>query len=331
VQLGSTNWFLWSDSYGNYDGWWYLRDYSYASGRYVYRQHHRYDGAYGSAGYSQPQASNAWRQQVVAMLVQRQASRARIEEAAVDHAAFLETLRATGLQLADLPIALPQSGQEAYGLQEGQQTAYGTAPLSDPFRNLDVEARLVALQRLNEEVAKGTITVSQETQKTLRETLATYERLKAAQDRTQGARGLLQDLRELLRGSTPAKADGSGSTSNSRSEPSGQTGEEEGLPESSPLALVKVAQVVTNHCVECHGPKRAEKGLRLDRLATLDRQKYEAKIVARIFSDDPKQVMPPPSSGNRLSWAQKRHSCRRWKMPPNPEQHRPAETRALRG
>src|SRR5437773_1887959 len=92
-------------------------------------------------------------------------------EAAADHAAFLETIKAAGLNLPGLEMPLSSAygsgtnGAYGGGSHAGQQTIYGqvTAPLADAYRDFDVEKRMAALQRFDEEAAKGHLTISQET------------------------------------------------------------------------------------------------------------------------------------------------------------------------
>lgn len=76
--------------------------------------------------------------------------------------------------------------------------------------------------------------------------------------------------------------------------------------------------ILSNRCVRCHGPDAGSRhgggdgGLRLDTFAgaTADLGGHaaivpgrpdESEIIARITSDDPDLVMPPPDAGERLS------------------------------
>ena len=78
--------------------------------------------------------------------------------------------------------------------------------------------------------------------------------------------------------------------------------------------------ILAENCFACHGADSAARkaGLRLDRRA--DALKSEAfvpgsadksTLVERIFSTDPKQVMPPPKAHKTLTAAQK-EALRRW-------------------
>jgi mono/diheme cytochrome c family protein len=87
----------------------------------------------------------------------------------------------------------------------------------------------------------------------------------------------------------------------------------------------QIRSLLAENCFKCHGPdaKTVEGGLRLhDRkpaLAELDSGEFaivpgkpdESALVARIHSDDPDEVMPPPKSGGKLSAADKQ-LLRRW-------------------
>lgn len=59
-----------------------------------------------------------------------------------------------------------------------------------------------------------------------------------------------------------------------------------------PAGELSVAEIVNGKCVRCHGPTRAEKGLRLDDLPNLDKE-YERKILHRITTADLNERMPP--------------------------------------
>lgn len=78
-----------------------------------------------------------------------------------------------------------------------------------------------------------------------------------------------------------------------------------------------VRPILSTHCYKCHGPdeKTREAGLRLDdfEAATADLGGYSAievgnpdgsEIIARILSDDPDVVMPPPSTNKTISPAE---------------------------
>ena len=80
-----------------------------------------------------------------------------------------------------------------------------------------------------------------------------------------------------------------------------------------------IRPILAKNCFACHGPDEGtrEAELRLDTAAgaTADRKgrralvsgrPSESEIVARIESDDPEVVMPPPDSGHELSGAEKK-------------------------
>ena len=75
-----------------------------------------------------------------------------------------------------------------------------------------------------------------------------------------------------------------------------------------------VRPILAENCFACHGPDSAARKakLRLDRREdALKRKAFvpgepdESKLVTRIFSDDPKQHMPPPRTKKVLTAAQK--------------------------
>jgi mono/diheme cytochrome c family protein len=79
--------------------------------------------------------------------------------------------------------------------------------------------------------------------------------------------------------------------------------------------LLDVQAITKAKCVACHGSGKKEKGLDLSDVLALD-PKYEEVILKRILPDDPKDQMPPPGSGLRLSFDEKMafvktsHVCR---------------------
>jgi hypothetical protein len=87
----------------------------------------------------------------------------------------------------------------------------------------------------------------------------------------------------------------------------------------------EVRPILSQHCFKCHGPDDAAQkaGLRLDlretATATLEsgeraivpRNVDESELVRRVLSDDNGEVMPPPSTKNPLTAAQK-ETLRRW-------------------
>ena len=87
----------------------------------------------------------------------------------------------------------------------------------------------------------------------------------------------------------------------------------------------QVRQILSNHCYACHGPDQAQlqAGLRLDKrdaaLAALESGGHAilpgdsaaSKLVARITSADPDEVMPPADAGKPLT-AEQIAILRRW-------------------
>ncbi|MFN0050691.1 MAG: DUF1553 domain-containing protein, partial [Planctomycetales bacterium] len=74
-----------------------------------------------------------------------------------------------------------------------------------------------------------------------------------------------------------------------------------------------IRPILAENCFPCHGPDSAARkaDLRLDRRdaavengAILPGDPDGSELMARILSDDPKQVMPPPSTNKRLTGAQ---------------------------
>lgn len=82
-----------------------------------------------------------------------------------------------------------------------------------------------------------------------------------------------------------------------------------------------IRPILSNNCFRCHGPDEAERsgggsqGLRLDspeglredlggHFAVVPGKPDESHIMARILSDDPEKVMPPPETGKKLSAAE---------------------------
>ena len=82
----------------------------------------------------------------------------------------------------------------------------------------------------------------------------------------------------------------------------------------------EIRPILSNICFKCHGPDQDERkggkegsgGLRLDTeegsRADLDGARAvvpghpeQSELIARILSDDPDELMPPPKSGKKLS------------------------------
>jgi hypothetical protein len=81
-----------------------------------------------------------------------------------------------------------------------------------------------------------------------------------------------------------------------------------------------VRPILSQHCFSCHGPDRAARKARLrldDRETAVRREAIapgspeKSELIARIFSDDPSAVMPPPRAKKPLSAGQK-ELLRRW-------------------
>jgi mono/diheme cytochrome c family protein len=81
-----------------------------------------------------------------------------------------------------------------------------------------------------------------------------------------------------------------------------------------------IRPILAENCFRCHGPDSASRqaDLRLDRRevavstgAITPGKPDESKLIRRIFSADPKEMMPPPSSKKKLSDAE-RETLRRW-------------------
>src|SRR5262249_14114790 len=81
-----------------------------------------------------------------------------------------------------------------------------------------------------------------------------------------------------------------------------------------------VRPILAEHCFACHGPDGAARKakLRLDvrdvavaRGAFVPGKPGESKLVARIFSEDPGEVMPPPKAKKPLT-AQQKETLKRW-------------------
>jgi mono/diheme cytochrome c family protein len=93
----------------------------------------------------------------------------------------------------------------------------------------------------------------------------------------------------------------------------------------APEYLRDIRPILASHCLKCHGPddKTRKGGLRLDvRTAALAPAKSEARaivpgrpeaseLVKRMTTDDPDEVMPPPSTKNPLTEREK-DLLRRW-------------------
>jgi hypothetical protein len=87
-----------------------------------------------------------------------------------------------------------------------------------------------------------------------------------------------------------------------------------------PLFNCDIRPILSDKCFKCHGPdKLARKAdLRLDQRAAaisadaiVPGKPDESLLVERIFSDNPKQVMPPANSGKTLTVEQK-ETLRKW-------------------
>src|SRR5262245_880085 len=87
-----------------------------------------------------------------------------------------------------------------------------------------------------------------------------------------------------------------------------------------PLFNRDIRPILSDKCFKCHGPDTAARkaDLRLDqREAALKAEAIvpgkpdDSQVVERIFSDDPKQIMPPPSSGKTLT-AEQKELLRKW-------------------
>ena len=82
---------------------------------------------------------------------------------------------------------------------------------------------------------------------------------------------------------------------------------------SSPDTALSYNQVVrpilADNCIRCHGPDEGERqaDLRLDQPAD---DRYE-ELIARITSDDPDAIMPPPESNKSLS-SEQIETLKRW-------------------
>lgn len=81
-----------------------------------------------------------------------------------------------------------------------------------------------------------------------------------------------------------------------------------------------IRQILSDNCFLCHGPAKStrEAGLRLDdRDAAIDSGAIvpgdadSSELVARLFSDDPDMLMPPPESNKKLT-ARQRERLRNW-------------------
>ena len=96
-------------------------------------------------------------------------------------------------------------------------------------------------------------------------------------------------------------------------------------PEGDDLFTTEVRPILARHCLKCHGPDdKARKGkLRLDlessathpaasgARAIVPGDVEESELIARILSDDPNEVMPPPQAKNPLTDAEKQ-TLKRW-------------------
>src|SRR5215470_12874080 len=92
-------------------------------------------------------------------------------------------------------------------------------------------------------------------------------------------------------------------------------------PAASPIGYNRdIRPILADNCFACHGPdKNNRKGkLRLDdrdaavaRKAIVPGQADKSELVARIFSDEETEVMPPPKSHKKLKPAEK-ELLKRW-------------------
>jgi len=81
----------------------------------------------------------------------------------------------------------------------------------------------------------------------------------------------------------------------------------------------EIRPILARSCFKCHGPDESTRKakLRLDveavahKSAIVAGKPDESELIARVFADDPKQVMPPPSTKIVLSAEQKK-TLRRW-------------------
>jgi len=86
----------------------------------------------------------------------------------------------------------------------------------------------------------------------------------------------------------------------------------------------EIRGILAENCFACHGPDAAKRKahLRLDRsedarhdlggrAAIVPGKADESELIARIVSDDPEEVMPPPATGKRLTAGQI-ETLRRW-------------------
>src|SRR4051794_1189870 len=74
-----------------------------------------------------------------------------------------------------------------------------------------------------------------------------------------------------------------------------------------------VLPILADACFRCHGPGVKKAGLRLDQpesalkptasgaIPVVPGKPEESEVIQRIFSDDPEQLMPPPSAHKPLN------------------------------
>ena len=79
-----------------------------------------------------------------------------------------------------------------------------------------------------------------------------------------------------------------------------------------------ILPVLSDRCFFCHGPQKQENDLRLDRREVAIKEGAiepgkpdDSELVARIFSDDPDERMPPPESKLSLT-AKEKDNLRKW-------------------
>src|SRR4051794_36054043 len=81
-----------------------------------------------------------------------------------------------------------------------------------------------------------------------------------------------------------------------------------------------IRPILSENCFRCHGPDKNQrkKGLRLDiRDQALEKKAFipgnpnEGKLITRIFSTDPEEMMPPPDSNKKLT-AEQKEILKRW-------------------
>src|SRR5262245_57847556 len=102
---------------------------------------------------------------------------------------------------------------------------------------------------------------------------------------------------------------------------SARTGDEGGASPGRRVEFNRdVRPLLSQYCSACHGPDKGKRkaDLRLDVRevalgvgAFVPGKPDESELVRRVYSDDPEEVMPPPSTNKRLS-AEQKETLRRW-------------------